>query len=113
MGIISREDIHRIAESLSETGSSAPFLEMVHAIRDAPPAERAAVAAELGQVKRMEAKHGGLPVGMRISPRWFEDPQSATDRGPMTYGTPVVAFEDGCGAVSYGGILVLVREKDQ
>jgi hypothetical protein len=113
MGIISREEIDRMADALSEAGSSEPFLEMTQAIRDAPPAERVEVAAKLGRVERMEERLGELPSGMRISPRWFEDPARAASTGPVVPGEPVVAFEDGCGAVSHDGVLIVVKEKDQ
>ena len=102
-----------MADALSEAGSSEPFLKMVHAIRDAPPSERVEVAADLGRVERMREELGELPVGMRLSPRWFEDPTRASEIGVMGADDPVVAFEDGCGAVSHDGVLIVVREQER
>lgn len=112
MALVHKEEIQRMADALSEAGSSEPFLKMVQAIRDAPPAERVEVAADLGRVERMREELDELPVGMRLSPRWFEDPERASEVGVMDSGEPVVAFEDGCGAVSYEGNLIVVRERE-
>ena len=108
MSVVTKEDLYRMADQLVAVGTEERFIEAMQAISRTPAAEQPKVAAELARVDRLVASTDQVPDGLRVSPRWFEDPARAAANGVVEPDAPVVVYDDDRGAISWGGVVVLI-----
>jgi hypothetical protein len=110
MSVITSDMVKEMAATLSRLTASPQFLAMVQHIQDAEDSEKLQVARQLATRDSVTSRGIAVPDDFRFTTRSFESPAEAPAPGtPVSYETPVVSFENGCGMVAYRDLVITVR----
>lgn len=69
------EELKQQAATLSDVVRHPGFVSIVQELEDTPPEQRDAKAAELASIDNLRARGVPIPEGMRLTTRWFENPE--------------------------------------
>nr|BFD88337.1 hypothetical protein StreXyl84_77380 [Streptomyces sp. Xyl84] len=86
--IPSAEHLQHLSATLAEITSNPAFLEILEEIAQAPESERTAAATRLATVEELSAR--GIPISkdLRITTRYFENPEGVKSGDVVAVSTP-------------------------
>lgn len=94
-------------ELLSQIATHPALRQILTQIQEAPPQDRLATAERLASIEQLEAQGVNIPEGLRVTTRYFEDPDALLRADVMVKPTAEQFLRSGGGTlcVSVGEIV--------